>query len=61
MTMPSTVTTDRVVHVRVKNDLLDELRRAARREGNGISAVIRRLVKRGLAADARHETHLHQQ
>ena len=59
--MASTVTTDRVVHVRVKNDLLDELRRAARREGNGISAVIRRLVKRGLAADAQQETQVHQQ
>ena len=59
--MARTVTTDRVVHVRVKNDLLDELRRAARREGNGISAVIRRLVKRGLAADAQQETQVHQQ
>ena len=39
------------LNVRVSGDLITRLRETARREMNGISAVTRRLIARGLRAE----------
>ena len=53
--MRVTVSTDRILHVRVHGELGDELRLAAKREGNAVSALVRRLLTIGLRTDSLSE------
>lgn len=43
--------TDKTLGVRVPQRLVDELEQVAEREGNGLSAVIRRLLSQALEGD----------